>query len=110
MGHLFLAPRSDRCIIPKMGPTFEIQDEYHFTINGWLVDLTRIEHWSRGQGGAKFHGIRTALSILRHFIQHGLRHEANLTDSEQVERVFTALRRLAEYGYYIPPEVLAASK
>ena len=88
---------------------FEVQDEYHFTINGWLVDLTRIEHWSRSQGGAKFHGIRTALSILRHFAQRGLRHEANLTDPEQVERVFVALHRLADYGFYIPPEVLAAS-
>jgi hypothetical protein len=93
-----------------MGPVLEIQDELHFRVNGWLVDLTRIEHWSRSQGGAKFHGIRTALSILRHFTARGLRDEANLSDPEQRERVMVALHRLAEYGYYIPPEVLAASK
>ena len=88
-----------------MSPRFEPQSETAFFVNGWLVDLTLIEHWSQSQGGAKFHGIRTALAILRDFAQNRSRQNDDLNGPKQVERVLTALWRLAEFGYYVPPQV-----
>ena len=88
-------------------PTFQVESEHAFRVNGKLIDLVHIEHWGCNQGGAKFHGIRTALTILRHFTRKMLQAEAPTVTPEQAERVFAALRRLSEYGYYIPPEVLA---
>lgn len=86
----------------------EIESKTALRINGKLIDITLIEHWARGQGGAKFHGIRTALTILTVFINKRLKAEDDSIEPHVVERVLEALRRLAEYGYYLPPEVFGA--
>lgn len=84
-------------------PKIEIKNKEAFWINGKLIDLTLIEHWGRYQGGAKFHGIRTALSILHHFTKKHL--AAETIEVDQVEMVLIVLKRLINYGYYLPPEV-----
>ncbi len=86
-------------------PIFKVQNATAFQVNGWLVDLVLIQHWGQKQGGAKFHGIRTALSILKHFVEKLKRAKGQTIDPMQVKRAMTALQRLSEYGYYVPPEV-----
>lgn len=83
----------------------EVESETALWVNGKLIDITLIEHWARGQGGAKFHGIRTALTILTVFINKQLKAEDAAIEPRVAERVMEALRRLADYGYYLPPGV-----
>lgn len=89
----------------------DVKNPTYFTVNGHLIDLTRIEHWGRHQGAGKFHGIQTALSVLRGFVQVELASDTSPTSSEaaQIEQVFYALQKLADYGYHIPPEVFEKS-
>ena len=90
---------------PAAAPIFVVHSPTAFAVNGWLVDLILIQHWGQEQGGAKFHGIKTSLSILKHFIEKLQIASKQPPDEGQIKRTMTALRRLADYGYYIPPEV-----
>ena len=81
----------------------ESKSDQHFTVNGWLVDLPLIEHWGRKQGAGKFHGIRTALAILRSFAK-GLDQNPQQTP-ERIAQMRLALERLIDFGYHIPPQV-----
>ncbi|MEM7347149.1 MAG: hypothetical protein AAF485_23155, partial [Chloroflexota bacterium] len=85
---------------------FEVLDESHFKVQGWLVDLVLIEYWSRHQGGDKVHQIRSNLSVLRVFTQTMMMTEADSASVEQTQRVVKALRKLAYYGYHIPSQII----
>ena len=92
---------------PPTFPTFVVHSPTAFRVNGWLVDLVMIQHWGQEQGGAKFHGIKTSLSILKHFIEKLQAASDQPLDEGQIKRAMTALRRLADYGYYVPSEVFS---
>jgi hypothetical protein len=93
----------------KQAYTFKVHSGTAFWVNGWLVDLIRIEHWGRDQGAGKLHGIRTALSVLKHFIQKLQRAEDHPLEPHHIERAILTLQRLADYGYYVPPEIFETS-
>jgi len=92
----------------RQPPVFKVKSATAFQVNGWLVDLILIQHWGQEQGGAKFHGIKTALSILKHFIEKLAAASDQPLDEVHVKRALTALQHLSDYGYYVPPEVFSS--